>query len=128
MIIKNLIIQDLRSESFKILKKAYFELGQSPDTETIVSMSLILADDLKRDFNKLTIEDIIESFRNGVRGDEFHLNVKTYYKWINKQKSIIWANETIDENYKDKRLKYRSPNNTGLKAINTTINKLNLIK
>ena len=126
--IKDLTIEQLRTESGKILSKAYFELGQNPDEDTIVSMSLTLAEDLKSDFSNLSIIDIKQSFRNGVRGEEFHINVKTYYKWINKQKQLIWDNDAIDHQFKDKRLAYRNPNNTGLKTIKTTIKQLKQIQ
>ena len=50
--IKNISIEELRTRSLEILSKTFLELRQDKVTEDdIVSLSLILADDLKRDFN-----------------------------------------------------------------------------
>ena len=67
-------------------------------------------------------KDIEEAFRTGIREtDEFHLSVKTYYKWIKHQKKIIYEDQWNQENKlhysEDKRLKYRSRNGTGLLTI-----------
>tara|TARA_R100000655_G_scaffold36432_3_gene70723 strand:+ start:962 stop:1318 length:357 start_codon:yes stop_codon:yes gene_type:complete len=92
--IKQQSIEDLRSHAIEILSKAYLELGQNPNEDTIVSMSLILAEDLQRDFKNLEIEDIRQAFRRGVREtDEFHITVKTYYKWIKKYRDLLWDAE-----------------------------------
>jgi len=92
--IKEKPIEDLRSHAIEILSKAYLELGQNPSEDTIVSMSLILAEDLHRDFKNLEIEDIRQAFRRGVREtDEFHITVKTYYKWIKKYRDLLWDAE-----------------------------------
>ena len=117
--IKNIAIEDLRSEAVDIMNKAYLELGQNPSEETIVSFAYILADDLKRDFDKMELQDIWESFRNGVRDTtEYHITVKTYYKWIKSHRQIIYNNETIEPEYQDKRLHYRSRKGTGMKRLN----------
>ena len=92
--IKDMPIQDLRSHSVEILSKAFLELGQNPNEDTIVSMSLILAEDLQKDFKNLEIEDIKAAFRRGIREtDEFHLTVKTYYKWIKTYRNLLWDAE-----------------------------------
>ena len=76
-------IEDLRSHAVEILSRTFLELGQNPNEDTIVSMSLILADDLQKDFKNLEIEDIKAACRRGIReGEEWHITVKTYYKWI----------------------------------------------
>lgn len=117
--INNIPIEDLRSEAVDIMNKTYLELGQNPTEETIVSFAYILADDLKRDFDKMEMKDIWESFRNGVRQSEvYHIQVKTYYKWITDHRQIIWDNETIEPNMQDKRLRYRTRQGTGMKRIN----------
>ena len=117
--IKNIAIEDLRSEAVDIMNKAYLELGQNPSEDTIVSFAYILADDLKRDFDKMELQDIWEAFRNGVRDTtEYHITVKTYYKWIKSHRQIIWDNEKIEPNMQDKRLRYRSRKGTGMKRLN----------
>jgi len=40
--------------------------------------------------------------------DDFSINAKTYYKWIKIWRAIIWNNEDVPEQQKDKRLSYRS--------------------
>ena len=127
MKINNLSIEQIRTEAIDIIAKAYLELGQNPDEDTMVQMSLSLAEDLQKDFNKLEIQDIKEAFRIGIRETEvFHITVKTYYKWIKDHQQIIWNNETIPQQQQDKRLQYRSRNGTGMKRID--INKTKLIK
>ena len=117
--IKNIAIEDIRSEAVDIMNKAYLELGQNPSEDTIVSFAYILADDLKRDFDKMELQDIWEAFRNGVRDTtEYHITVKTYYKWIKSHRQIIYNNETIEPNMQDKRLRYRSRKGTGMKRLN----------
>ena len=117
--IKNIAIEDLRSEAVDIMNKTYLELGQNPTEETIVSFSYILADDLSRDFKNMEMKDIWESFRNGVRQSEvYHIQVKTYYKWITDHRQIIWDNDKIEPAMQDKRLHYRTRQGTGMKRIN----------
>ena len=92
--IKNTPIEALRSHAVEILSKAYLELGQNPTEDTIVSMSLILAEDLQKDFKNLEIEDIKAAFRKGIRDtDAFHITVKTYYKWIKTYRDLLWDAE-----------------------------------
>lgn len=92
--IKSIPIEHLRNHSVEILSKAFLELGQNPNEDTIVSMSLILAEDLQKDFKNLEIDDIRAAFRKGVREtDDFHLTVKTYYKWIKKYRNLLWDAE-----------------------------------
>tara|TARA_R110000744_G_scaffold177295_2_gene296043 strand:- start:671 stop:1051 length:381 start_codon:yes stop_codon:yes gene_type:complete len=125
--IKDIPIADLRNHAVEILSKAYLELGQNPTEDTIVSVGLILADDLSRDFNKMEVQDIRESFRIGIREtQDFHITVKTYYKWLKAHQQVIWDNETIPEQQQDKRLNYRSRQGTGMKQIN--IKNIKLLK
>ena len=124
--IKEMSIENIRSLSIELLSKTFLELRQHNITEDdIVSLSLILAEDLQKDFKNMYIEDIKESFRLGIRTtDDFLTGPKAWYKWIKKHRQIIWDNETIKDVYKDKRLSYRSP---GIKSITNTINKLNIL-
>lgn len=122
--IKEIKTNDLESMCVDLLAKTYLELGQKSDAETMITFAKILSEDLQDDFKNLTFEDIIQSFKQGVRtSDEFHLNVKTYYKWIKTHRQIIWNNADKTPERMDKRLKYRSRNGTGLKklSINKTL-------
>ena len=113
--IKTYDIQELRSFALEILTKTYMELNQNPTEDTIVGMSLSLAEDLQQDFPKLEIEDIRQAFRNGVRRtDNFNIGPKTWYKWIRTHRDLIWQNDGKDERQKDKRLHYRSRKGTGM--------------
>tara|TARA_R100000742_G_C4277512_1_gene99457 strand:+ start:484 stop:840 length:357 start_codon:yes stop_codon:yes gene_type:complete len=92
--IKNLDIQELRSFAVEILTKTYMELNQNPTEDTIVGMSLSLAEDLQTDFKNLDIEDIRLAFRRGVRHtEEFNIGPKTWYRWIKKYRDILWDAE-----------------------------------
>ena len=117
--IKDIEIEKVREFAVDLLSKSYMELGQRPNEEDIVMFAVILADDLKLDFPNLELEDITQSFRQGIRNsDKFHLTVKTYYHWIKSHRQIIWDNESKEPERKDKRLRYRSRNGTGLKKLN----------
>ena len=100
----------------ELIFKTLVELGQSKDEKWHLTMSVSLANDLKQDFEKLNFEDIIQSFRQGVRNsDKFVFNVQTYYSWIKAHRQIIWDNTAVDTHRQDKRLRYRS--GTGMKQI-----------
>ena len=127
MIIKNISIEDLRHFSNDLIGKTYLQLGQKPNEKDMFKLSLILAEDLQTDFDSLSLEDINQAFRQGIRNTkEFHLTVKTYYKWIKDHRQMIYNNETIEPNMQDKRLKYRHRQGTGMKRIN--INKTKLLR
>ena len=92
--IKNETIENLRAYAVDILTKTYMELNQNPDDDTIVGMSLSLAEDLHKDFKNLDIEDIRQAFRRGVRHtDEFNIGPKTWYRWIKKYRDLLWDAE-----------------------------------
>ena len=91
MIIKEIQIEELRTKCVDLLSKTFLELRQNPTEEDIVSLAIILADDLKDDFEKLYFEDIEKAFREGVRKtDDFVIGVKTWYRWIKKHRELIW--------------------------------------
>ena len=125
--IKDITIEDLRSLSIELLTRTFLELRQHNISEDdIVSLSLILAEDLKKDFSNMNIEDVKESFRQGIRStDDFLIGPKVWYKWIKNFRQIIWNNEGVESNMQDKRLAYRSRKGTGLKKLN--INDIKLI-
>ena len=93
--IKNISIEELRTRSLEILSKTFLELRQDKVTEDdIVSLSLILADDLKRDFKSLEIKDIQEAFSRGTREtDLFVVKPRTWYRWIKTYRNLLWSAE-----------------------------------
>ncbi len=123
--IKDIKMNDLQSLCVDLLAKSFLELRQKTKSEELIAYAQILSDDLKQDFEKLTFEDIVKAFREGVRNtDDFLISVKTYYKWIKAHRQIIWDNVDKPIHQIDKRLKYRTRKGTGIKKI--SINK-NLI-
>ena len=123
--IKDIKMNDLQSLCVDLLAKSFLELRQKTKSEELIAYAQILSDDLKQDFEKLTFEDIVKAFREGVRNtDDFLISVKTYYKWIKAHRQNIWDNVDKPIHQIDKRLKYRTRKGTGIKKI--SINK-NLI-
>ena len=83
--------KELKLKCADLLALTYMELGQKSQAETIILMSGVLSNDLKRDFGNLMFEDIQIAFRDGVRKtDDFHLTVKTFYKWIYRYRKLLW--------------------------------------
>ena len=120
-LIKNITEKNLRVKCAEIIQHTFFQLGQNLNEEDLVAWSATLAKDLQRDFGKLYIQDIKESFDIGIReSDLFHFSVKTYYKWIKTHRDLIWKNESIKDEYKHKQLKYRT-SSSGLKKIDQHI-------
>lgn len=91
MILSNYDKKELQLKCADLLARTYLELGQKSQAETIVMMSDVLSDDLRRDFGNLMFEDIQIAFRDGIRKtEEFHLSVKTFYKWIYRYRKLLW--------------------------------------
>ena len=126
MEIKKIHIQELTIACNDLLFKTLIELGQSKGEQWLIAMSHSLANDLRDDFGNLDFEDVVQSFRNGVRDTNdvrFVLNVQTYYIWIKKHRQLIWNESSKEPERQDKRLQYRSRKGTGMKSI-TNIKKL----
>ena len=102
-----------------LLFKTIVELGQNKEANWFLVMSNSLTNDLIEDFPNLDFQDIIMSFRQGVRSHEakFVVNVQTYYAWIKQHRQLIWENESKEPERVDRRLRYRSRKNTGLIGI-----------
>ena len=120
-------MKELTKKCIGLISTSLVQLGQTKSKEDILVLSTTLAEDLIRDFNKMTFKDIEEAFRTGIReSEEFSLNVKTYYKWIRAQKKLIdqdvWAKNNQEHYTSRKELTYRSKNNTGLLTINKLLN------
>ena len=130
MKIKDIHIQELTIACNDLLFKTLIELGQSKGEQWLIAMSHSLANDLRDDFGNLDFEDIVQSFRNGVRDTNdvrFVLNVQTYYIWIKRHRQLIWNESSKEPERQDKRLIYR--NTKGKiehisKKLNVNINKL----
>ena len=116
-------MKELTKKCIGLISKSLIQLGQTKSDKDILILATTLAEDLMRDFSKLSFEDIEEAFRTGIREtDLFSLNVKTYYKWIKSQKKLIdddiWKKNNQVTYRPDKRIAYRSRKGTGLKKIN----------
>lgn len=95
MKIKNINIKEVTIQCVDLLMKTYTELGQTPSEQVVLLMSQSLANDLKKRFKDFTWIDVNKAFERGVREtDDFHLNVKTYYKWLYFwKKNVVWEAE-----------------------------------
>ena len=124
MKIKDIEYKDLCLKCLDLISHTLVELGQQKDTDFKVVLSKSLATDLLESFGNMEFKSIVMSFRYGVRDTEdvkFVLNVQTYFAWIKKHRQLIWDNDTKEPERRDKRLKYRSKNNTGIKLIGNEI-------
>ena len=91
MKVKDYNIKDLQLQCVDLLAKTYLQLGQKSDSETMITFATILCEDLQKDFKNLDFEDVKKSFDWGIRhSDEFHVSVRTYYKWIKTYRQITW--------------------------------------
>ena len=107
--IKDIEIKELELMCVDLISKTLVELGQIKDEKHIVILAKSLAYDVKEDFKNLTFEDIVQAFRQGVRGtDSFVLNVQNYYKWIKSHRQLIWNESSKEPEHQDKRLVYRN--------------------
>ena len=84
----------LKEEAVDIISKTYVEIGQKPDVDTIITMANLLVDDLAHNFkfSTLTMDQVAQAFRNGVRaGDEasVFLNVRTWNIWLRAEKKKV---------------------------------------
>ena len=107
------------------MSRTFLELRQNPSEDDVVAMSLILAEDLEKDFANMELLDIKEAFRQGIRNtDDFLIGPKIWYKWLKKHQQLIWNNEKVEIHMQDKRLAYRTRNGTGMKKISVIDKKL----
>lgn len=111
--IKDCNIKELKLSCLDILTISTVELRQKITPEDLKILTDSLADDLVKYFPKLYINDIKESFKRGVRfSDEFHINVKTYFKWIKNYRQLLWDAQyevhTLNKPIKEVPL-YRAP-------------------
>ena len=122
MKIKEIQIEELRTKCVDLLSKTFLQLRQNPTEDDIVMLAVILAEDLKEDFDKLEFQDIEQAFRLGIRNtDDFVVGVKTWYRWIKRHRQVIWDNVDKEPHRMDKRLRYRSKQGTGIKKISNEL-------
>ena len=114
-------MKELTKKCIGLISNTLVQLGQTKSDKDILILATTLAEDLMRDFEKLSWFDVEEAFRTGVRGDKFVLNVQTYYSWLRAQKKLIdedvWKKNNQVTYRPDKRMIYRSRKGTGLKSI-----------
>lgn len=119
-------MKELTKKCIGLISSTLVQLGQTKTDKDILILASTLAEDLVRDWKMLSWKDVEESFRSGIReSEEFALNVKTYYKWLRTHKKLIdedvYKQNNLESFTVDKRLKYRSKNNTGLLTIKKLI-------
>ena len=120
-------MKELTKKCIGLISSTLVQLGQTKTDKDILILASTLAEDLVRDWKMLSWKDVEESFRSGIReSEEFALNVKTYYKWLRTHKKLIdedvYKQNNLESYTIDRRLKYRSKNNTGLLTIKKLIN------
>jgi len=87
-------IEELRLKCNTLLVKTYTALGQNPGDETVLSFSVMLADDLAGRYKKMSWEAIELAFHNGIREtDKFHINAQVWCKWLNTMRDLIWSGQ-----------------------------------
>lgn len=119
-------MKELTKKCIGLISSTLVQLGQTKTDKDILILASTLAEDLVRDWKMLSWKDVEESFRSGIReSEEFALNVKTYYKWLRTHKKLIdedvYKQNNLESYTIDRRLKYRSKNNTGLLTIKKLI-------
>ena len=120
-------MKELTKKCIGLISSTLVQLGQTKTDKDILILASTLAEDLVRDWKMLSWQEVEESFRSGIReSEEFALNVKTYYKWLRTHKKLIdedvYKQNNLESYTIDRRLKYRSKNNTGLLTIKKLIN------
>ena len=114
-------MKELTKKCIGLISNTLVQLGQTKSDKDILILASTLAEDLMRDFSTMSWPDVEESFRSGIRGDRFVVNVQTYYIWLRAQKKLIdediWKKNNHVIHRPDKRLIYRSKKGTGLKRI-----------
>ena len=120
-------MKELTKKCIGLISSTLVQLGQTKADKDILILASTLAEDLVRDWKMHSWQEVEESFRSGIReSEEFALNVKTYYKWLRTHKKLIdedvYKQNNLESYTIDRRLKYRSKNNTGLLTIKKLIN------
>ena len=114
-------MKELTKKCIGLISNTLVQLGQTKTDKDILILASTLAEDLMRDFSTMSWIDVQESFRSGIRGERFVVNVQTYCIWLRAQKKLIdediWKKHNQVTYRPDKRLIYRSRKGTGLLTI-----------
>lgn len=107
--VKDLDRSEILKKLIELIGRAHFETGQinSFDKDRAHSEAIILCDDIKNDYSSITLDELGEAFKRGVRktyGDYFGLSVVTYLGWIKsfitdvaRTEAIIKSNHKVIE-------------------------------
>ena len=86
-------LKELSEKVLDLLATTSVEIGHKTDPQTLATLSKIFATDLitEKRFNRLSFNQIHDSFKIGVRFCEFEpfLNIKTFYRWVISHKKTI---------------------------------------
>jgi len=114
-------MKELTKKCIGLISNTLVQLGQTKTDKDILILASTLAEDLMRDFSTMSWPDVQESFRSGIRGERFVVNVQTYYIWLRAQKKLIdediWKKHNQVTYNPDKRMLYRKRKGTGLLTI-----------
>ena len=114
-------MKELTKKCIGLISNTLVQLGQTKSDKDILILASTLAEDLMMDFSTMSWIDVQESFRSGIRGERFVVNVQTYYIWLRAQKKLIdediWKKNNLVTYRPDKRMIYRKRKGTGLLTI-----------
>ena len=83
----------MKDKLYDIISRTAIELGFKTDGKTLAILTKTFAYDLQNDnrFKRLTIQDVDEAFRLGVRIDtkDSFLNIRTFYRWCLEYKKRL---------------------------------------
>jgi hypothetical protein len=117
MKIDNIPKEELEKQCVDLVSRTLIELRQTMEPQEIVIFATSLANDCKKYFRNLHIEDIDEAMSNGVVKTDLYFSRKTYYKWIMTHRDLIWKNTGTEKTTIPLELKYRNRIGTGMKHI-----------
>jgi len=112
--------KDKLNRCVELLLRTYTQLGQSPDEDTVMSMALLLCEDLSSKYKSMSWEAVELAFDTGIsESDLFHIQRQTWNKWLRYTRQQIW------NGYFDMKSgsSYRVPKN-----LQTIINNQKLLK
>ena len=83
----------MKDKLYDIISRTAIELGFKTDGKTLAILTKTFAYDLQNDnrLKRLTIQDVDEAFRLGVRIDtkDSFLNIRTFYRWCLEHKKRL---------------------------------------
>ena len=116
---------------FKTLNKALFEMSQNKAESDRKVLANILMNDLNEKFFRLDHQEVTQAFHRGVReGEEFSINPRTWFKWLNKQKLkksdvfISWFKDSANEHISKARELAEILENKNIIGVSYIMNKI----